>query len=192
MCEGIQVPFLWQNKLFLRKCSVSVIYLWVSSGLFRRVGITGISLQPAVFRLHVALIDFSPSLLKCTIDQYSNKSSFILEKCSFQLSGHEVLALSMWPRERHRPVFGLGPHLPNMAVHHHHDTTTTHTYFHTYIPASYGPSTEPVWRLYLHPQWQLYSGIPWKGSSGFSQGHTFNVRQQPKVFSIHHCQDFML
>lgn len=84
-----------KNKLFVRKCTVSFIYLWASSGVFRRVGITGISLQPSVFGLHAALIDFSPSLLKCAINQYCNKSSFIFEKCSFQLSGHEVLPLSM-------------------------------------------------------------------------------------------------
>lgn len=75
-------------------------------------------------RLHVALIDFSPSLQKCAINQYSNKSSFILEKCSFQLTGHKVLVLSVWARKRLRSVFGLGPHLPNMTVHHQHDTTT--------------------------------------------------------------------
>lgn len=101
--NGAQRAFLWQSKLFLRKCTVSFIYLWVSSGMFRRVGVTDITLQPSVFRLHVALIDFSPSLLKCTINQYSNKSSFILEKCSFQLSGHEVLVLSAESREM--PVF---------------------------------------------------------------------------------------
>lgn len=129
--KGIRRPFLWQSKLFLRICTVSFIYLWVGSGVFRRVRITGISLQPSVFRLHVALIDFSPSLLKCTINQYSNKSSFILEKCSFQPSGQEVLVLSVWSRERHWSAFGLGPHLPNncyMTVHRHHDMTTAHTY----------------------------------------------------------------
>lgn len=55
--------------------------------------------QASVFRLHAALIDLSPSLLKCTINQYSNKSSFILEKCSFQPSGHGVLVVSMRPGE---------------------------------------------------------------------------------------------
>ncbi len=105
MWNYIQRPFLWQSKLFLRKSTVSFIYLWVSSGLFRRVGITGIRLQLSVFRLHVALIDFSPSLLKCIINQYSNKSSFILEKCSFQLSGHEVLVSSVRSRESAGPLW---------------------------------------------------------------------------------------
>ncbi len=49
-----------------------------------------------------------------------------------------------------------------------------------------------------HAQWQLHSAwgrSDMKGSSGlceavFSQGHTFNVKQWPKVFSIHHCRDF--
>lgn len=95
-----------------------LIYLWVSSGVFRRVGITGISLQPTVFRLHVALIDFSPSLLKCTINQYSNKSSFILEKCCFQLSGHGVL----WCQCGRKRGDGL-----HLALGLHPDTTT-HTY----------------------------------------------------------------
>lgn len=53
-------------------------------------------LSPSVLRLRVAYIDFCPLLQKCTINQYSNKSSFILEKCSFQLSGHEVWVLSVW------------------------------------------------------------------------------------------------
>lgn len=75
---------------------------------FRRVGITGISLQPSVFRLHAAHIDFNLSLLKCTINQYSNKSSFILEKCTFQLSGYELLVLSMLP-EGQLSACDLGP-----------------------------------------------------------------------------------
>lgn len=220
-CEKVYGgPFLWQSKLFLRICTVSFIYLWVSSGVFRRVRIAGISLQPSVFRLHVALIDFSPSLLKCTVNQYSNKSSFILEKCSFQPSGQEVLVLSVWS------AFGLGPHLPNncyMTVLRRHDTTTTTT-TRTYIinvqckhnrgqqrfkcvvsRCSCGcfSATLDQFDVYIvfspsHSQWQLYSAwgqSPGKGSSGlyeavFSQGHTFNVKQWPKVFSIHHCQDF--
>lgn len=50
--------------------------------------------SPSVWRLHVAYIDFCPMLQKCTINQYSNKSSFRLEKCSFQASGHKVWVLS--------------------------------------------------------------------------------------------------
>lgn len=122
----VRMLFLRQSELFLRKCTVSFIYLWVSSGVFRRVGITGITLKPSVSRLHVALIDFSPSLLKCTINQYSNKSSFILEKCSFQLSGHEVLVLSVWSGEWRWSASGLGPHLPNnwyLTVNHRRVTT---------------------------------------------------------------------
>lgn len=93
--------------------------LWV----LRRVGITGISLQPSVFRLHVVLIDFSPSLSKCTINQYSNKSSFILEKYSFQLSGHEVLVLSMWSRGRHKALVCILPWALS-AQHGRHDCTS--------------------------------------------------------------------
>lgn len=52
-------------------------------------------LSLSVLRLHVAYIDFCPPLQKCTINQYSNKSSFLLEKRSFQLSGHEVWVLSV-------------------------------------------------------------------------------------------------
>lgn len=76
--------FFWPSQLFLPETpSPSFIYEWAPG--CSRVSVSHASiLQPAVFRLHVVLIDFSPSPLKCTIDQYSNKSSFRPEKCSFQ------------------------------------------------------------------------------------------------------------
>lgn len=78
--------------------------LWgVQEGTHHRHQSSAVSLP---CRLHVVLIDCCPLLLKCIINQYSNKSSFILEKCSFQLSGQEVLLLSMWSRQR-----GTGLHL---------------------------------------------------------------------------------
>lgn len=222
--KGIQRPFLWQSKLFLRKCSVCLIYLWVSSGVLRRVGITGITPQPSVFRLHVALIDFSPSLLRCTINQYSNKSSFILEKCSFQLSRHEVLVSSMRRWER-----GIGLHLAsglicpvrdtwlcisvmtapyiNIKSRHcqekkHFKCTLVFMWSFAWFSTPSGPKTAPYWYLYcvfsfrptVTTLWWM-KAMPWRGGSAvyealFSQGHTFNVKQQPEVISIHHCQQF--
>ena len=96
----IQRPFLGQKKAISQEmCCLLHLFmreLWgVQDGRHHKH-----QSQPSVFQLHAAFIDFSPSLLKCTINQYSNKSSFILEKCSFQLSGHEVLVWSMRPERQ--------------------------------------------------------------------------------------------
>lgn len=173
-----------KNKQYLRKCTVSFIYLWVSSGVFRSVGITGISHQASVFRLHVVHIDFSPSLLKCTINQYSNKSSFILEKCSFQLSGHEVLVLSLWPG-RQRSAVGLRPHLPypwyhtsswhnnstiQCMIHIKHQHNHEEQHFKCIVHALLQPKVPTLSHFDVcvafssfYPQWQVYSS--WERST---------------------------
>lgn len=176
------------------------------------VGITSISHQASVFRLHVVYIDFSLLLLKCTINQYSNKSSFILEKCSFQLSGHNVPALSLWPGKQ-RPALGLGPHLPYTWYHSGSWQNKAHT-------APYNVQYSTIqWILYTA---YMYCGCSWVILKSllhfllfthnnkfiahrhnplekkqwfiwdlvFFQGHTPNRKQKLKVFLIHLCQDF--
>lgn len=94
--------------------------------LWWSVGITDISHQASVFRLHVVYIDFSPSLLESTINQYSNKSSFILEKCRFQPGGLKVLVLAVCPeRQRSAWVSGLTCPTPDTTL--DHDRMKAHT-----------------------------------------------------------------
>lgn len=85
--------------------TLTFIYEWALGGSGAKVS-QALLLSPSVLRLHVANIDFCPLLQKYTTNQYSNKSSFRLEKCSFQASGHKVWVLSGLQ-------FDLGLHLPN-------------------------------------------------------------------------------
>lgn len=185
-----------QNKQFLRKCTVSFVYLWLSSGVFRSVGITGISLQASVSRLHAAFIDFTPLLLKCTINQYSNKSSFILEKCSFQLSGHGAVVLSGRPwRQRSapgQPNKQVRDRVPHRVMRQQENTQCNTQVVRSMAGAGFvsrGPYID-VYIVFSPSLWCMRT-IHGKTSRGFyervfTQGLTLNVKQKPKVCSIHH------
>lgn len=109
-CEKVHTdgrpPLLWQKPAISQETRrlPSFIYKWAQ-------GCSGWSASPASVSSAPQSSDsmqrpsiLAPSLLKCTINQYSNKSSFMLEKCTFQLSGLGVLVASpvrpesAWPR----------------------------------------------------------------------------------------------